>query len=55
MRQTFVDLLSEQGQDIAEYAVMVAVISAYCGRNSSVDRVQLKPCLLQRRPCYRLR
>ena len=26
MRQTFVDLFSEEGQDIAEYAVMVAVI-----------------------------
>jgi Flp pilus assembly pilin Flp len=26
MRQTFVTLFSEDGQDIAEYAVMVAVI-----------------------------
>jgi Flp pilus assembly pilin Flp len=26
MRQTLVDLSSEEGQDIAEYAVMVAVI-----------------------------
>ena len=26
MRQTFLDLCSEDGQDIAEYAVMVAVI-----------------------------
>jgi hypothetical protein len=46
---TFVDPFWEDGQDIAEYAVQVAVSSAYCGRKPSGDRVQLKHCLLQRR------
>jgi hypothetical protein len=54
MRQLSVLLLSDEGQDIAEYAVMVAVI-AYRRRDASHNRVQLEHGFFFDRECYRLK
>ena len=39
----------DAGQDIAEYAVMLAVILVLGGGNSSLDRIECQQCILQRR------
>jgi hypothetical protein len=46
--------LVDEGQDIAEYAVMVAVI-AYRRRDASHNRVQLEHGFFFGRECYRLK
>jgi len=38
--------LDEEGQDIAEYAVMLAVILVICGGHSQIDRLECQQCVL---------